>query len=266
MARAREAIAQRAEELLRSAGDASPRVAEELPAFARLLRREPRLRAALTDIAVGSPARRELLRSLLADRVDPRTLDVVSLVADQLLSPEELEKAANDLAVRGALAGAEADGVLEEVEDELFRFARVVDGNPDLRSALTAPALADEARNTLLDDLLRDRARPQSVELVRFALETRGTGDPATVLTELADLAAARRGRVVVEARTAVPIDVQRRARLAEALSRTIGRPVDLEVVVDPSVGGGVVARVGDELIDGTVRRKLERALEEMTG
>jgi F-type H+-transporting ATPase subunit delta len=260
-----EAIARRAEELLRSAGDASPRVAEELPAFARLLRREPRLRAALTDIAVGSRARRELLRSLLEERVDPRTLDVLGALADELLSPDELEEAADDLAVRGMLAGAEADGALEDVEDELFRFARVVDGNPGLRSALTDPALTDDARNALLDDLLRDRARPQTVELVRFALETREIRDPAQVLTELADLAAARRGRVVVEARTAVPIDVQRRVRLAEALSRTIGRPVDLEVVVDPSVGGGVVARVGDELIDGTVKRKLERALEEMT-
>ena len=71
---------------------------------------------------------------------------------------------------------------------------------------------------------------------------------------------------MVVEARTAVPIDVQRRVRLADALSRTIGRAVDLEVVIDPAVVGGVVARVGDELIDGSVKRKLELALEEMTG
>ena len=77
--------------------------------------------------------------------------------------------------------------------------------------------------------------------------------------------AATRRGRVVVEARTAIPIDVQRRARLAQALSRTVGRQVDLEVVIDPEVVGGVVARIGDELIDGSVKRKLELALEELT-
>jgi F-type H+-transporting ATPase subunit delta len=177
-----------------------------------------------------------------------------------------LEGAAGDLAVRGLLTAAEAAGSLDEVEDELFRFARVIDANPDLRSALTDPALTDDARSSLIDALLRERARAQTVELVRFALETRGIRDPAQVLTELADLAATRRGRVVVEARTAIPIDVQRRARLAEALSRAVGRPVDVEIVVDPTVGGGVVARVGDELIDGSVRRKLERALEEMTG
>ena len=89
--------------------------------------------------------------------------------------------------------------------------------------------------------------------------------DPAQALTDLAELAAARRGRVVVEARTAVPIDVQRHARLAEALSRTVGRPVDLEIVIDPTVVGGVVARVGDEVIDGSVKRKLQLALEQLT-
>ena len=69
----------------------------------------------------------------------------------------------------------------------------------------------------------------------------------------------------MVEARTAVPIDVQRQARLAEALSRTLGRHIDLEVVVDPAVVGGVVARFGDELIDGSVKRKLALALEQLT-
>src|SRR5207249_6857557 len=117
----------------------------------------------------------------------------------------------------------------------------------------------------LVRDLLEGRAHEHTLALVRFVIESPVERDPAQRLTELAELAAARRGRVVVEARTAVPIDVQRRARLTEALSRTVGRRVDLEIVVDPDVVGGVVARVGDEIIDGTVKRKLELALEELT-
>jgi F-type H+-transporting ATPase subunit delta len=266
VAGALDAIAQRAEEILGDAGDAVTHAADELPAFARLLRGEPRLRLALTDITVTGQVKRELLRSLLENRLDAVTLEVVSVLADHSLSPDELTRAADDLAVRGVLAGAEASGALEDVEDELFRFARVIDGNVELRTALTDPTLPEEVRREVIDDLLRDRVRLETLELVRFALETRGTRDPSDVLTELADAAAARRGRVVVEARTAVPIDVQRRARLIEALTRVVGRPVDLEVVVDPTVRGGVVARVGDELIDGSVRRMLERALEELTG
>ena len=266
MAGALEAIGQQADEILGDAGDAVTRAAEELPAFARLLRREPRLRLALTDITLGPAAKRELLSTLLADRVAPVTLELGSLLADRLLAPEELQGAADDMAVRGMLAGAEASGTLEEVEDELFRFARIVDGNGPLFAALTNPVLPDEVRDGLVVDLLRGRARPETVEVVRFALETRGRRDPGQVLAELAETAASRRGLVMVEARSAVPIDVQRQARLRDVLTRLVGKPVKLEVVVDPAVGGGVVARVGNELIDGTVRRKLELALEELTG
>src|SRR5205814_375282 len=140
-----------------------------------------------------------------------------------------LTRAANDLAVRGLLAGAEASGALEDVEDELFRFARVIDANTPLRAALADVMLPHGVRDALLDDLLRDRVRPETHALARFAMETRGTRDPSEVLSDLADAAASRRDRVVVEARTAVPIDVQRHARLTEALTRVIGRPVDLE-------------------------------------
>jgi F-type H+-transporting ATPase subunit delta len=85
-------------------------------------------------------------------------------------------------------------------------------------------------------------------------------------LDDLAERAAARRERVIVEAHTAVPLDDERRGRLADALARSLGREVDLEVIVDPSIVGGVVARVGDEVIDGTVRRKLELAMERLAG
>lgn len=260
-----EAIGQRAEEVLRASGDAVARVSEELPQFAALLRSEPRLRAALTDISVGSDAKKELLRSLLGQQVDPRTLDVLGLLMEELLSPEQLEEAAADLVVRGLLAAAGVDGSLEDVEDELFRFARIIDATPDLRSTLTDPVQPGEARRSIVRVLLADRARPVTVRLVEFVLGADLERDPSRRLQDLAELAASRRGRVVVEARTAVPIDVQRHARLTEALSRTIGRQVDLEVVIDPDVVGGVVARVGDEIIDGSVKRKLELALEEMT-
>jgi F-type H+-transporting ATPase subunit delta len=258
-------ISERAEAMLARAGDAVGRVAEEIPAFAALLRAEPRLRAALTDISIGSEGKRGLLRSLLEERVDPHTLEVVGVLVEELLSPEQLERAAEDFAVRGILAAADAEGTLEDVEDELFRFARVIDSEPGLRSALTDPVIPSEAKSDLVRDLIESRARPATLRLVEMMLSSGSLRDPASALLDIAEMAARRRGRVVVEARTAVPIDVQRQARLAEALSRTLGRHIDLEVVVDPAVVGGVVARFGDELIDGSVKRKLELALEQLT-
>ena len=260
-----ESVAARAEEALGRAGDALSRVAEEVPEFARLLRREPRLRAALTDIAVGGDAKAALLRDLLGSQLDATTLEVLGVLTTEALAPDELLRAAADLARSSLLAAAEADGSLEEVEDELFRFARVVDAEPSLRAALTDPGLPAEGKVALLQGLLEGKARPATLSLARLVVETGLERDPAKAFTELADRAAARRGRVVVEARSAVPIDVQRRVRLTEALARVVGRQVDLEVVIDPDVIGGVVARVGDEIIDGSVKRKLELALEELS-
>jgi len=165
--------------------------------------------------------------------------------------------------VEAVFAETDADGTLGDVEDELFRFDRLLESQPRLRSALGDPVLPDENKRALVDDLLKDRASDATVTLVHVAISR--PGDPVNRIQALADRAAARRDRVLVEARTAVELDDERRDRLAEALSHAAGRQVDLEVVVDPSVVGGVVARIGDELIDGTVRRKLELALEEMT-
>jgi F-type H+-transporting ATPase subunit delta len=258
-------ISKRAGELLTGSPDELARIAGEIASFARLVRREPRVRAALTDIGVGGEAKRALLRDLFGGRVEDRTQAVLGLVVDEALGSEELEQAVHDITVVAMLAAAEADGSLEEVEDELFRFARIIDGEPALRGALTDPSVEADAKVELAATLLETKARPQTLALTRVVLETPYERDPAEALTRLAELAAERRGRVVVEARTAIPIDVQRRARLEEALSNAVGRRVDLEVVVDPDVVGGVVARVGDEIIDGSVKRKLERALEELT-
>jgi F-type H+-transporting ATPase subunit delta len=138
----------------------------------------------------------------------------------------------------------------------------VVDGSPELRSALTNPYLPDDRKRAVVDDLLHD-AGPETRLLAEWAI-TR-PDDPGETLRSLADRAAARRQRLIVEARTAVALDDDRRDRLASALAAATGSEVDVEVVVDPTVVGGVVARVGDEVIDGSIRRKLELALERLT-
>ena len=267
MAGPREVIARRAEEVLRRAGQAGvvARVADELPQVAGLLEAQPSVLAALTDIGVRAAAKKELVADLLGARVDAFTLELVGLLVEEPLAPEELLAATRDLVTTTIMIRAREQGVLRQVEDELFRFARTVDGAPDLRSALTDPRAPGDARREIVRSLLESRALPETVALAVFVLERTGPRDPARALEEVAEQAAARRGQVLVEARAAVPIDVQRRQRLTEALSRTVGRQVDLEVVLDPSVVGGVVARIGDEVIDGSVKRKLERALEELT-
>lgn len=176
---------------------------------------------------------------------------------------------ARDEAIRGyaqaLFAVAEAERVLDAVEDELFRFSRTVEERPDLRQALIDPALPVERKRAVLDDLLGDRANPHTVNILAFIVSQRRARDLGGIVEQLVHLAAERRERVVAEVRTAIPLDEGMRSRLAQALGRATGKKVEVKALVDPSVIGGVVARVGDQVIDGSVRRRLELARERLS-
>jgi F-type H+-transporting ATPase subunit delta len=162
---------------------------------------------------------------------------------------------------------AEAEGVLNDVGDELFRFARVLEKQPRLRSALTDISLPAERKRKVLNEILGKKANPHTVNILVFVVEQGRARDLGAIVDELVRLAAERRRRAVAEVRTAVPLSGQQRKRLAEALSGATGKQIELKVIVDPeSVIGGVVARVGDQVFDGSVRRRLELARERMSG
>jgi F-type H+-transporting ATPase subunit delta len=237
------------------------RVTEELGAFGRLLRVQPRLRATLSDVTVPAEAKSGFLRGLLGDRLHPRTLEVLDVAVERAAG--RLRAVVDDLVIESVLAAAEASDRLGAVESELVGVVGIVSEQSSLRQAITDPILPDERKVALVEDLLRDRAAPETVALVAHVV--RIPGDPVEVLQRLIERAAERRGRVVAQARSAVPLTEEQERRLAAALSRATGREVDLEVVVDPAVMGGVVARVGDEIIDGTVRTQLRVALERLT-
>ena len=160
---------------------------------------------------------------------------------------------------------AEAEGALEQVEDELYRFGKALESAPDLRDALTDPALPPDRKRAVLDELLEGRANPHTLNLLAFLVEQGRARDLQRIVTALAEVAAERRRKAVAEVRAAVPLDDDQRSRLAEALSKATGKDIELKVLVDPNVIGGVVARVGDQVFDGSVRRKLEIAREQLT-
>ncbi|MGH2572030.1 MAG: ATP synthase F1 subunit delta [Actinomycetota bacterium] len=165
---------------------------------------------------------------------------------------------------QGLFAVAEAEGSLEEVEDELFRFGKALDREPQLRDALTDPALPVDRKKAVIRELLGDRANPQTVNVLGFLMEQGRAKDLSRIVAALAEIAAEQRRKAVAEVRSAIPLDGTRRKRLADALARATGKDVELKVLVDPAVIGGVVARVGDQVFDGTIRRRLELARERL--
>lgn len=158
----------------------------------------------------------------------------------------------------GILEMARAEGVLERVEAELFELSRQIEGSPELRSTLTDPQLPLERKRAIVSDLLGGRAASLTVGLVEFLLGQDLASELGAIASTLAEQAASSRNRQLAEIRSAVPLDAGTVERLAAALSRVTGATLEVRTIVDPAVVGGIVARVGDTVIDGSVASKLE--------
>ena len=157
---------------------------------------------------------------------------------------------------------AGAEDALERVGDELFRIARTFEASNELREALTDPRIPVERKKGVIDDLLGGKASPLTANLVGFVVSAGRAAELPAIADRVAARAAAARDRAVAEVRTAVELDAATIERLTAALNKATGKAVEVKVVVDPSVIGGVVARVGDLVIDGTVSHRLQQLRE----
>jgi F-type H+-transporting ATPase subunit delta len=166
---------------------------------------------------------------------------------------------------RALFTVADAEGVLDRVEDEVFRFARAAEGSPQLRDRLTDPSVETPAKLDVIDQLLSGRAHPQTISALLFVVQAGRARQVAEIADALVGLAAESRSRTLAEVRTAVELTDEQRSNLVEALESTTGQQIELKVVVDPEVLGGLVINVGDTLIDASVARRLQEVRAQMT-
>ncbi len=235
--------------------------AEQLFAMADFLTTEVGLRRAFADPGLPEESRRGLLDRLFGSQLAELPLEVMrSVVTARWSKPTDLLAAVEELGAEALFASEQVAGNLDEVEDELFRFARIVDRTPRLALALSDRGLPVERKIALLDRLLEGRVRPATRRLVeRVVTKPRGRG-VGRELEALADLASQRRQRAIAVVTVAQPIAADQIDRLRAAVARAFGTEVAIQVVIDPTVLGGVSVRVGDEVIDGTVLRRLAEA------
>ena len=153
---------------------------------------------------------------------------------------------------------AKGENSLPQVSDELFRVARAVESNNDLRQALTDIAVPAAGKEKLLSDILDNKVSPHTLGILKFVVAQGQSRKLIEISDELARLAESESKREIAEVRTAVKLDGDQEARLAKALSAATGKDVTVKVIVDPKIIGGVVARVGDVVIDGSVKHKLD--------
>jgi F-type H+-transporting ATPase subunit delta len=155
------------------------------------------------------------------------------------------------------LAVARAEGAVDEVGDELFRFARVLETNDELRTTLTDQQLPVSRRQQIVEDLLGGKAHPVTTTLLSMVVGAGRARDLPAIIDDLVDLSAAEGNKEVAEVRSAIALSDDQKQRLVTALEAATGKKVELKVIVDPTVLGGLVAQVGDTVIDGSVRSRL---------
>jgi F-type H+-transporting ATPase subunit delta len=265
VARANPAARDAVGDILRRLPDlaARQRVGQELLSLAAVLARQIRLRSALSDPAVTSRQKVELLDALFGDQVSSAATEAVAAIAEhQRIKGREMPDVIEDVGVQTLLDVADDAGSLHAAQDQLFGFADIVERDQSLRSALTDPALPSDRKRAVVEDLLRDRADAVAVSLLAHWVARDRARDLERVVEDAVAEAAGRRQRVVAQVRAAVPLDAGQRSQLAEALHRVTGSPVDLRLEIDPDVVGSLSVRIGDEVFDGSVKRQLELARE----
>ncbi len=237
------------------------KLGDELFAVTRLVGSQLSLRRHLADPSVAEEARAGLIRQLLGSQVGESALDVVTgLVSSRWSRTLDLVDALELMARRATLGVAEKEGTLDDVEDELFRFGRILDREPELMALLADENQPADQRAALLDTVLGDKVSTTGATLLRQTVRAPRGRHLDLAAEELAELAAARRDRYVARVRTAVALTDEQERRLTDTLTRIYNRPMSLQIELDEDLLGGLVVEVGGEVIDGSVAGRLAAA------
>jgi len=265
LARMRERLAEVLPQL--PGADGSHELAEQLYAAAGVLAEQPRLRRTLGDPASQPADRVGLVRRLFGSRLDEPAVGLLAdAVSQRWSSPWDLADSLEMLADDALLAAAERQGELDQVEDELFRFERILGSAGELVSALDEQGVPAERRQGLLRTLLTGKVNRITAELLNHAVASGRKRSLLLAIDDLLEASAARRERSVARVVSATELSQQQTERLAASLSQLYGRPISVRSAVDPSVRGGLQVRVGDEVIDGTISSRLAAARAALAG
>jgi F-type H+-transporting ATPase subunit delta len=238
----------------------------ELFSVAKLLDSNGALRRALTDPARSPEGRIGLVDQLFSGKISAQAQEILTVaVGGRWISGRDLGNALDQLSIEADVAYADSQRKLDEVEDELFRLERVVAVERELSDRLSDRNLPLAARQELLTGLLQGKASDVTIRLGERAVDGRGRNF-ATALRAYQVIAAARRSASIATVRVATDLTEGERSRLADALGRQYGRQIQLNVIVDPKVIGGVRVDIGDEVIDGTIAARLDDAQRRIAG
>lgn len=225
-------------------------------AAADALAAQYKLRSTLSDPLVPAEVRVQVARQLFGGRISAAATELVAQAVARATGARGLEASVERQGIRATFIHS---GAADDVQDEVFRFARTVEADSQLQSTLTDPLIEVAARRQLVADLLASRAHPATVQLVQRAVRGRGRTLVRTLDTYVQIEADIQR-HTVAKVTVAQPLSDEQRATLRAQLSRVYGVGIDVQEVVDPQVLGGARIEIGDDLIDGTIQNRLNEA------
>lgn len=206
-----------------------------------------------------------MVQAIFGGKIGDAAVDVLATAAGARWSAaSDMVDAVEQLGVLAVVISAEQATGLDNLEDELFRFGRVVTGDPRLRDAISNTQVPTPHRQALVRSLLEAKASPAATQLAVRAVASRERSYEAA-LDGYQKVAADRQHRVVAVVRTAIELTTAEHDQLVAALRRMYDRDVHVNVVVDPAVLGGIRVQLGDEVIDGTLASRLDEARRRLT-
>jgi F-type H+-transporting ATPase subunit delta len=245
-------------------GDDLAALADQLVAVNSVLLRQPTLARHLAEANGEYQAKRQLVARLFGGRVDSATIDVVeTAVSVRWSRTEDLISALERVARLSLLARVQREGQADEVAEQLFRFGRIIDTQPQLIALLGDFARPAAERVSLLRNVLQrssGNVNPTTAALLSHTVELLRGARADEAVQDLAELAVSSRGEIVAQVSAAADLSEGQRRRLTQILSRIYHTPVSLQLIVDPHLLGGLAVAVGDDVIDGTLLSKLDAA------
>jgi F-type H+-transporting ATPase subunit delta len=251
----------------RISAESLTKLAGELYEVANLFVAAPRLRRTLGDPATDPEGRGELVAGLLDGKVEANTLRIVRAAVTQRWStPWDLTDALESAGDSALFAAAEKQQKLDQVEDELFRLERILEAQGEITALLDEQTVDAARRTSLLDDLVTGKLHAITLELLHHAVTSQRKRSITLAIDDLLEMASARRNRSVARVTSAVPLTDAQQERLGAALTAMYGRTISVRTALDPRVQGGLVVRVGDEVINGSIAHKLAKARTALAG
>ncbi|MFC0673412.1 F0F1 ATP synthase subunit delta [Brachybacterium hainanense] len=254
-------VIQQAESAFRADGVSLESTADELFAIADAIDSSNQLVRLLSDSGRDAEVKEAAVRTLLTGRVGQVAFGLaLEVVRRRWSEQEDILDALEELGVLALLDQADREGVLGQVEEELFQTSRVIDDSAELSSAFDDAREDPAVRGAVVANLLERSAHRLTLALARRAVSRRSELKPARRVREFAEFASERRSRLLAVVESSRPLDAQQVSRLGAVLARTYGREVQMNLEVNPDVVGGLRIHVGDDLFDATVLARLAQA------